>query len=86
VEAARALGESRMRILFKHIVPNLMGNPFRSVSYDVPGVILAESGLDFLGLGITEFPTWGNMLGYATNNVSFVNGFAWWWVLLPDLG
>ena len=86
VEAARALGESRMRILFKHIVPNLMGILFAQLAYDVPGVILAESGLDFLGLGITEFPTWGNMLGYATNNVSFVNGFAWWWVLPPGLG
>ncbi|MCI2414149.1 MAG: ABC transporter permease [Candidatus Aramenus sp.] len=86
VEAAKALGEGNSRILFRHILPNLMGILFAQLAYDVPGVILAESGLDFLGLGITEFPTWGNMLGFATYNVSFINGFAWWWVLPPGLG
>ncbi|MEM3767931.1 MAG: ABC transporter permease, partial [Metallosphaera sp.] len=86
VEASKALGEGKARILFRHIVPNLMGILFAQLSYDVPGVILAESGLDFLGLGITGFPTWGNMLGFATNNLSFVNGFAWWWVLPPGIG
>ncbi|MEM0279924.1 ABC transporter permease [Metallosphaera sp.] len=86
VEASKALGEGKARILFRHIVPNLMGILFAQLSYDVPGVILAESGLDFLGLGISGFPTWGNMLGFATNNLSFVNGFAWWWVLPPGIG
>ncbi|QKR00140.1 ABC transporter permease [Metallosphaera tengchongensis] len=86
VEASRALGEGKFRILFRHIVPNLMGILFAQLAYDVPGVILAESGLDFLGLGIINFPTWGNMLGFATNNISFVNGFAWWWVLPPGIG
>lgn len=86
IEASRALGEGRTRILFKHILPNLMGILFAQLAYDVPGVILAESGLDFLGLGISGFPTWGNMLGYATYNISFVNGFAWWWVLPPGIG
>ncbi|BCS92551.1 ABC transporter permease [Metallosphaera javensis (ex Sakai et al. 2022)] len=86
VEASRALGEGKLRILFRHIVPNLMGILFAQLAYDVPGVILAESGLDFLGLGIIGFPTWGNMLGFATNDLSFANGFAWWWVLPPGIG
>ncbi|BFH73781.1 ABC transporter permease [Sulfurisphaera javensis] len=86
IEAARALGGGSFYIIRRHILPNILGVVFAQIAYDVPTVILIESGLDFLGLGITGFPTWGNMLGYATMNASSANGFAWWWVLPPGLG
>jgi len=66
-------------------LPNILGVVFAQIAYDVPVVILTESGLDFLGLGITNFPTWGNMLGFATDAASAANSFAWWWVLPPGL-
>lgn len=86
VESSKALGAGNFRIMMRHILPNLAGILFAQLAYDVPGVILAESGLDFLGLGIRSFPTWGNMLGYATTAASTANSFAWWWVLPPGIG
>ena len=87
VEASRALGGSSLHIIRKHILPNILGVVFAQIAYDVPVVILVESGLDFLGFGIstTEFPTWGNMLAVATQAASSANSFAWWWVLPPGL-
>ena len=87
VEASRALGGSSLHIIRKHILPNILGVVFAQIAYDVPVVILVESGLDFLGFGIstTEFPTWGNMLAVATEAASSANSFAWWWVLPPGL-
>ncbi len=86
VEASRSLGGGSFHILFRHLIPNLLGIIVAQIAYDVPTVILTESGLDFLGLGITQFPTWGNMLGYATRVVSSTTGFVWWWILPPGLG
>lgn len=86
VESSKALGAGNFRIMMRHILPNLAGILFAQLAYDVPGVILTESGLDFLGLGIRSFPTWGNMLGFATTAASSANSFAWWWVLPPGLG
>lgn len=86
VEASRALGGGSFHILFKHLIPNLLGIIVAQIAYDVPTVILVESGLDFLGLGITSFPTWGNMLGYASHELTASNGFVWWWILPPGLG
>lgn len=86
VEASRALGGGSFHILSKHLIPNLLGIIVAQIAYDVPTVILVESGLDFLGLGITSFPTWGNMLGYASHELTASNGFVWWWILPPGLG
>jgi peptide/nickel transport system permease protein len=86
VEAAKSLGLNNRQIMLKHILPNLIPIIAAQVAYDVPSVILIESGLDFLGLGIISFPTWGNMLGFASTHISTANSFAWWWVLPPGLG
>ncbi|BCU70156.1 ABC transporter permease [Stygiolobus caldivivus] len=87
VEASRAMGGGPFHIIRKHILPNILGVVFAQLAYDVPVVILIESGLDFLGFGISlsEFPTWGNMLGAATDAASSANSFAWWWVIPPGL-
>jgi len=87
VEASRALGGGTLHVIRKHILPNILGVVFAQLAYDVPVVILIESGLDFLGFGIplSAFPTWGNMLGAATDAASSANSFAWWWVIPPGL-
>ena len=62
VEAARALGLSRPRILWRHVLPNLWGPILVSVSAQVPSNIMAESFLSFLGLGLQPpHASWGSL-------------------------
>jgi oligopeptide transport system permease protein len=63
VEAARAIGVSTPGIIFRHIVPNLLGVVVIYTTVTVPGVILTESVLSFLGLGIQEpMTSWGVLI------------------------
>jgi oligopeptide transport system permease protein len=63
VEAARAIGVPTRRIIFSHIVPNLLGIVVIYTTVTVPGVILTESVLSFLGLGIQEpMTSWGVLI------------------------
>jgi len=63
VEAARSIGVSTPRIIFRHIVPNLLGVVVIYTTVTVPGVILTESVLSFLGLGIQEpMTSWGVLI------------------------
>lgn len=65
-EAARALGYSSARIMFRHILPNAAAPIVVSLTLGVSGALLAEAGLSFLGLGIQPpTPSWGNMLTNA---------------------
>src|SRR5438270_1913126 len=84
VEAARASGESTWRIIFYEILPNqtsiVAAQFFGTVIY----VILAETALEYLGLGDITAATWGNMLFSASNNSALLLG-AWWWFLPPGL-
>jgi len=60
VEAATAMGASTWHVLFKHVLPNVMGPVVVYTTLAIPGVILAESFISFLGLGIQEPDTsWG---------------------------
>lgn len=66
VMAARGVGAGNMRIMFKHILPNLLSPIIVAVTLSVGGVILLESVLSFLGLGIQPpMASWGNMLTNA---------------------
>lgn len=61
--AARAIGASRWRIMFAHILPNITAAIIVTVSLDIGGIILAEATLSFLGLGIQPpNPSWGSMV------------------------
>ena len=63
VMAARALGASNWRIMFSHILPNIVAAIIVTVSLDIGGIILAEATLSFLGLGIQPpNPSWGSMV------------------------
>lgn len=67
IVAARAMGASPWRIMFAHIVPNLISIVVISLAIDIGALILVESGLSFLGFGIQPpIPSWGNMLTGAT--------------------
>lgn len=85
VEAARASGESTMHILFAEILPNEIAIVCSSLIFTIIYAILAEVGLQFLGLGDTNINSWGNMLYAATSSDALLAG-AWWWFVPPGLG
>jgi peptide/nickel transport system permease protein len=63
VEAAKALGFSNFRIIFKHILPNIMAPVIVISAANFAGAILMESGLSFLGIGAQPpIPSWGAMI------------------------
>ncbi len=64
VDAARTLGASDRRIVLRNILPNILPLMIVYISLIIPGLILAETGLSFLGIGVqVPTPSWGNMLG-----------------------
>ena len=80
IEAARAIGVPTWRIVFQHVVPNLMGVVVIYTSILVPGVILSESVLSFLGLGVQEpMTSWGVLI----HDGAAVMGAAPWMILFP---
>ena len=63
VEAARSIGASRMRIMLRHILPNVLSAIIVYASFELARMILLESTLSFLGLGVQPpAPTWGSMI------------------------
>lgn len=62
--AARALGAPPTRVVFRHILPNVLGAIVVSTVFSVGAIVLLETALSFLGLGVpTDFASWGEMLG-----------------------
>ena len=59
VEAAKLMGQSDLKVIFKHIIPQLLPLTFASIAIAVPAAILTEAALSFLGLGDPSLPTWG---------------------------
>jgi peptide/nickel transport system permease protein len=84
VEAAKASGESNMRIIFYEILPNEISIVAAELLGTVIYAILAETALEFLGLGDITSTSWGTMLYWAGNNDALLLG-AWWWFLPPGL-
>lgn len=79
VRAAQALGGGTLTILIRHILPNAAGPLIVATTLSVGNVILAESVLSFLGLGIQPpAPSWGNMLTGAQDLVFEAPRLAWW--------
>ena len=85
IEAARALGMTNFQILRKHVIRHVIPIIIAQLIFDIPAVIGVESALDFLGIGIITFPTWGNMLGFAAHAALSAPSFAWWWILPPGI-
>ena len=82
VEAARALGASNARIMFREILPNLAAPIIVYASLLIPLNILLEAALSFLGVGIRPpTPSWGQMIANATP----IFNTAWWYMVFPGL-
>jgi peptide/nickel transport system permease protein len=81
VEASRSLGASNMRIIFRELLPNLTAPIIVYASILIPQVILYEAALSFLGVGVTNQPSWGQMIADATPTFNE----AWWYMLFPGL-
>ena len=84
VEASRMMGQKDSKIVFKHIIPQLLPYAFASIAISVPAAITTEAGLSFLGLGDPTFPTWGQILHDANTYGAAARGL-WWWIVPPGL-
>jgi peptide/nickel transport system permease protein len=83
VEAARALGASRSRVIVRHVIPSVIGYAIVAATLSIPGFILGESALSLLGLGIQEpAASWGNLLAQAQDVQSLAH---YPWILIPGL-
>jgi peptide/nickel transport system permease protein len=81
IEASKSIGAGSFRIITKHILPQTISYVVVAITLSVPGYILAESGLSFLGLGIQQpDASWGNMLKEAQE---YVNILSRPWLLTP---
>lgn len=82
VAAARTVGCSHLRIMARHILPNITAPIIVQATVSVSYAILAEAGLSFLGLGVTaDTPTWGLILAESRSFISR----AWWLGVFPGL-
>jgi len=82
VQAARVVGISDIKIIFRHILPNIMSPLIIAASMGFSSAILAEAGLSYLGLGVQPpDPSWGQMLNEAQSHLSK----APWFTLAPGI-
>jgi len=82
VLAARALGASDLRIIFRHVMINSMAPVLVSAVLGIAGAVLVESALSFLGIGVQPpTPSWGNILTLGKDNIEI----AWWLSVFPGL-
>jgi ABC-type dipeptide/oligopeptide/nickel transport system permease subunit len=82
VEAAKAVGAGKFHIIARHILPNVMSLVYVSLALSVPGAILAEAALSWLGLFDPRLISWGRML----HDAQFEQGITlWWWIIPPGL-
>lgn len=83
VESARAIGASNLRIMYLHILPNVLPLAFLYGSFSVAWAVIAEASISFLGFGDPNMTSWGQMLfnAYSAGAIRF----AWWWVIPPGI-
>jgi oligopeptide transport system permease protein len=85
VEAARTIGATRMRIIFRHLVPNLLSIVIVYLSLTIPAVMLFEAFLSFLGLGVSPPDvSWGLLANDGLKVITPIKIY-WWLVLFPGL-
>jgi len=83
VSAARALGQSHVQIILRHLLPNLVGIVIVYLTLTIPSVILDESFLSFLGLGIQPpQASWGSLLSDGAMVINPIKSY-WWLLFFP---
>ena len=79
VKGARALGAGDLRVMARHIFPNIFSALLVQATVSIPGAIIAEAILSFLGLGVQPpTPSWGTMLNAAQQFLESAPWMAWW--------
>ncbi|MCJ7655015.1 MAG: ABC transporter permease [Dehalococcoidia bacterium] len=81
VTAAKAMGASDNRVIFRHLIPNVISLIIVIATLAIPGVILAEAALSFIGLGDPTVPSWGIILEAGQNSLRT----AWWVAVEPGI-
>jgi oligopeptide transport system permease protein len=85
IDAARSLGASEFRILFRYLIPNVMGVVIVYLTLTIPAVMLFEAFLSFLGLGVDPPDvSWGLLVNEGIQVITPVKTY-WWLVLFPGL-
>jgi len=83
VEAARAMGAGSGAIIWRHMIPNILGPVIVYATLTVPSVMLQEAFLSFLGLGISEpMPSWGGLISEGSGALNPLRIY-WWLVIFP---
>lgn len=82
IQAARTIGAGTNRILFKHMLPNILSTSIVLATLDLGAVIIFESSMSYLGFGVPlSIPTWGSMLADGRQYITD----AWWMCVFPGL-
>jgi oligopeptide transport system permease protein len=83
VQASLALGQSHWQILWKHLLPNLSGIILVYLTLTIPAVMLDESFLSFLGLGVqAPYASWGTLISEAASLINPIHSY-WWTLFFP---
>lgn len=83
VEASRALGASPARILLRHVIPNILGVVIVYLMLTIPAIMLYESFLSFLGLGIQPpMASWGSLIAEGADQINSIRIY-WWLIAFP---
>ena len=81
VVAAGAMGGGTLYVLRRHILNHVEGIIIALTVFAIAGFVVLDVGVDYLGIGISQTPTWGNILANLINNISPANGYLWWMTL-----
>lgn len=80
-DAARALGVSHFRVIFRHILPNALSPALVAAPFGIANAIIIEAGLSLLGFGVRPpTPSWGTLLLLGSSNYSY-----WWFIVFPSI-
>ena len=85
VKAAELAGASKTYVMFRHILPGVSNLVIMSTALTCAGIMMAEAGLSFLGLGNPTSISWGKMLADAQSGGSMLFGH-WWTIIAPGIG
>ncbi len=81
IMASKSLGASDSRIVFRHLIPNVLSSIIVIATLSIPGIILAESALSFIGLGDPTVTSWGVILNAGQRSLDT----AWWVAVEPGI-
>jgi len=83
VESAISSGATKRYIILRHIVPNVLPTALTAMVLSVPGAIILEAAISFIGMGDPLAPTWGKILYFAQQTQAFTSAVMAWWVVIP---